>query len=116
METLRDIVLVIHLVGFATLFGSWLVEVVNRRTQVTRLMHWGLAISLIAGLALSAPWGTDADFNYMKIGIKLVILVIIGALLGILGARQKRGAQIAPALFWAVGILTLANAAIAVIW
>ncbi|QGU28540.1 Fe-S protein [Microbacterium oryzae] len=116
METLRSIVLLVHLVGFATIFGSWLVEVANRRVQVTRLMQWGLALSLIAGLALSAPWGTDADFNYLKIGIKLVILLVIGGLLGVLGARQKRGAQIAPAMFWAVGIMTLANAAIAVIW
>jgi hypothetical protein len=116
METLRSIVLLVHLVGFATIFGSWLVEVANRRVQVTSLMQWGLAISLIAGLALSAPWGTDADFDYLKIGIKLVILLVIGGLLGALGARQKRGAQIAPAMFWAVGILTLTNAAIAVIW
>lgn len=116
MEILRSIVIVIHLVGFATLFGSWLVEVANRRTHVTRLMHWGLAIAGLAGLALAAPWGVDGDLNYAKIGVKLVVLLAIGALLGILSARQKRGAQMPPALFWLVGILTLANATIAVIW
>ncbi|GAA4781869.1 MULTISPECIES: Fe-S protein [Microbacterium] len=116
MEILRSIVLVVHLVGFATLFGAWLVEAVNKRTQVTRLMHWGLAIAGVAGLALAAPWGIDHPLNYAKIGVKFAILLAIGALLGILAARQKRGAQIAAPLFWAVGILTLANASIAAIW
>jgi hypothetical protein len=52
----------------------------------------------------------------MKIGVKLLILLIIGALLGIGMSRQRKGAAVAPAVFWAVGILTLLNAAIAVIW
>ena len=54
--------------------------------------------------------------NYVKIGTKLVILLIIGALLGIGTARQKRGDAIAPAVFWLVGILTAVNAGIAAIW
>ena len=33
METLRGIVVVIHLVGFGSLFGAWAVEVFNRRMQ-----------------------------------------------------------------------------------
>ncbi len=36
MEILRHIVVLVHLVGFAVLFGSWVVEAVNRRhRQVT---------------------------------------------------------------------------------
>ena len=32
MEILRHVVVLVHLVGFAILFGAWVVEVVNRRT------------------------------------------------------------------------------------
>ncbi len=48
--------------------------------------------------------------------MKLVILLIIGALLGIGMSRQRKGGTVPPAAFWGVGILTLLNAAIAVIW
>lgn len=115
METLRHIVVLIHLVGFAVLFGAWVVEAVNGKRQITRLMQWGLAIAGIAGLILAAPWG-GADLNYVKIGVKLVILVIIGALLGIGAGRQRKTGVVPPPIFWSIGILTLANAAIAVLW
>lgn len=116
METLRDIVVLIHLVGFAVLLGAWVVELVNGKRGITRVMHWGLAIAAVAGLALAAPWGLDGDLNYAKIGTKLVILLIIGALLGIGAARQRKSGSVSPAIFWPIGLLTLANAAIAVIW
>src|SRR6478735_6030062 len=90
METLRHIVLLVHLVGFALLFGAWAVEAVNRRYGVTRLMNWGLLIAGVAGLALAAPWGISYELNYVKIGTKLVVLIAIGALIGIGSARQRR--------------------------
>ncbi len=118
METLRHIVLFVHLIGFAVLFGSGAVQAFGGKREVTRLMNIGLAIAAVAGLALAAPWGLPADvtMNYAKIGTKLVILLVIGALIGIGSARQKRGEGVAPALFWGIGVLTAANAALAVIW
>ncbi|WP_405373118.1 MULTISPECIES: Fe-S protein [unclassified Microbacterium] len=115
MEILRSVVVLIHLVGFATVFGAWVVEAVGRR-RVTRIMHWGLGISLIAGLALSAPWGLTGDLNYAKIGIKLVVLVIIGGLLGAGAARLRKSGTTPAGIFWAIGALTLLNAGLAVIW
>ena len=116
METLRGIVLLIHLVGFAVLFGAWVVELVNGKRGITRVMNWGLAIAGVAGLALAAPWGIDHDLNYAKIATKLVILIVIGALLGIGAGRQRKSGSVPPAIFWSIGILTLVNAGIAVLW
>lgn len=116
METLRHIVVLVHLTGFAVLFGAWVVEAVSKRRQFTSLMNWGLAIAAVAGLALAAPWGISYDLNYVKIGVKLVILLVIGALLGIGMARQRKGGAVPGAVFWSVGVLTFANAAIAVLW
>lgn len=115
MEILRSIVVLVHLIGFATLFGAWVVELVGQR-RVTRIMHWGLGIALVAGLALSAPWGLDHDLNYAKIGIKLVVLVLIGGLLGAGAGRLRKSGSVPAGIFWPIGILTLLNAGLAVIW
>lgn len=116
METLRHIVLFVHLIGFAVLFGAWAVEAYTRRFGITPLQHIGVTIAAIAGLALAAPWGTSHDLNYAKIGTKLIILLIIGAFLGIGQARQRKTGSVPPLLFWGIGVLTAVNAAIAVIW
>ncbi|GAB3283748.1 Fe-S protein [Microbacterium sp. MEC084] len=117
LETLRDIVVLVHLAGFAILFGSWAVEAAAKRYQATPLMNAGLGLAFLAGLVLSAPWGLgDGELNYMKIGIKLVVLVIIGALIGISTSRAKKGSPVPPAFFWLIGALTLLNAGLAVIW
>ena len=116
MEILRQFVVLIHLVGFAILFGAWVVEVANRRHRVTRIMNIGLGIAGLAGLILAAPWGIDYDLNYMKLGTKLVILIIIGALLGIGAGRERKTGSVPPAIFWSIGILTLLNAGIALMW
>ena len=116
METLRHVVVLIHLVGFALLFGAWAVEAYNRRLQVTPLMQWGLGIAALAGLVLAAPWGISYDLNYVKLGVKLLILLAIGALLGIGSVRQRKNGSVPPAIFWSIGVLTLGNAAIALLW
>ncbi|MDO5067793.1 MAG: hypothetical protein Q4D96_10985 [Propionibacteriaceae bacterium] len=115
MEVLRGIVIVVHLIGFALLLGPWAALAFNRRLYISTTMQWGLAIALVTGLALAAPWGLENPLNYAKVGTKLVILLLIGAALGIAAARQKQHGQAPAALFWTVGILTTTNATIAVL-
>ena len=77
----------------------------------------GLLVSLVTGLALAAPWPAGIELNYPKIGIKLVILLVLGGLLGMGSARQKRTGEAAPrGMFYAAGLLSLTAAGIAVIW
>lgn len=118
METLRHIVLFVHLVGFAVLFGAWAVQAFGGKREIVKLMHIGFTIAAVAGLALAAPWGLPdgVEMNYAKIGTKLVVLLIIGAFLGIGQARQRKSGQVPSALFWGIGVLTALNAGIAVIW
>ncbi|PZU39385.1 MAG: Fe-S protein [Microbacterium sp.] len=116
MELLRHLVLLVHLVGFALLFGAWAAQAWGGKRLITRLQHVGLAIAGVAGLALAAPWGISYELDYAKIGTKLVILLVIGALLGIGQARQRKSGSVPPAIFWGIGAFTFANAAIAVLW
>lgn len=115
MEILRHAVVLVHLVGFAVLFGAWIVEAVGQR-RITKLQTWGMVIAAVAGIALAGPWGISYELNYTKLGVKLVVLLIIGALLGIGSSRQRKTGTVAPALFWSIGVLTLLNAALAVLW
>ena len=116
MEVLRGVVVLLHIVGFAVTFGAWVAEAAAKRFRTTRVMDWGLLVSLITGLALAAPWPAGIELNYPKVWIKLVILVILGGLLGMGGSRQRRTGEAVPrALFFAVGVLAFAAAAVAVL-
>ena len=86
----------------------------NKKTMIGT---FGLiAVMGVAGLALAAPWGIEYSLNYTKLGVKLVVLLAIGALLGIGTGRQRKSGAAPAGLFWSVGILTFLNAALAVLW
>lgn len=117
MELLRHVVVLLHIVGFAITFGAWAAEAAAKRFRFTRVMDYGVLLSLLTGLALAAPWPAGIELNYPKIGVKLVILIVIGGVLGMGSARQKRtGEAVARSLFVTVGVLSFAAAAIAVLW
>lgn len=117
MEVLRAVVVLLHIVGFAVTFGAWVAEAAAGRFRTTRVMDYGLLVSLLTGLALAAPWPAGIELNYPKIGVKLVILVILGGLLGMGNARQRRTGDAVPRpVFIGVGVLSFVAAAIAVLW
>lgn len=117
MELLRDVVVLLHIVGFAVTFGAWVTEAVSRRFRTTRTMNYGVLVSLITGVVLGEQWPAGVVLNYPKLWTKFGILLVLGAVLGIASARQRRTGNAAPRLlFVAVGVLSLAAAAIAVLW
>ena len=117
MDLLRNVVVLLHIVGFAVTFGAWTAEAVAKRLRTTRLMDYGLLVSLLTGLALAAPWPAGIELNYPKIGVKLVLLIVISGVLGMGNARQRRTGDAVPRpLFISVGVLSFTAAAIAVLW
>ncbi|BBY18709.1 Fe-S protein [Mycolicibacterium litorale] len=117
MQLLRDAVVLVHIVGFALTFGAWAAEAAARRFRTTRLMDYGLLVSLATGLALAAPWPAGIVLNYPKLGVKLAILVVLSGVVGMSNARQrKRNVSVPRPLFFVIGALSFSAAAIAVLW
>lgn len=117
MDVLRSVVVLLHITGFAITFGAWVAEAVAGRFRTTRLMDYGLLLSLVTGLTLAAPWPAGIVVNYPKIGVKLVILVILGGILGMGNARQRRTGEPVPRpMFFAAGALAFGAAGVAMVW
>lgn len=114
METLRLILLFVHILGFAALFGGLFVQMRSSEKVVNGAMRDGAGTAFLAGLLLVGVLeGGDGDVNHAKIGVKfalaLVILVLVmanlrkpripnGLYLGLLGLTTL---TIAVAVFWA---------------
>ncbi|OBI04579.1 Fe-S protein [Mycolicibacter heraklionensis] len=116
MEVLRHVIVLLHIVGFAVTFGALIAEAAARRFQLTPVMDYGVVLSLLTGLALAAPWPAGVVLNYPKIETKLVILIALGAVLGIGRSQQRKSGDAPRALFYAAGVLSLTAAGLAVIW
>lgn len=116
VEFLRTVAVLAHLVGFALTFGAWAAEASARRFRFTPLMNHGLLVSAVTGVALAAPWPAGIEVDYVKVGVKLALLLGLGAVLGLGSAHQRRtGQPVGRSLFALAGLLSLAPAAIAVI-
>ncbi len=114
-EGLRTALVLIHIVGFALLFGGWASQVFTRSYRVTTVIRSGLGVMIASGLLLAIPFPDDVHLDYLKLGVKLVIALGIGALFGVCLTREKAGRPSRIA-FWAIGVLAIVNAVIAFFW
>ena len=113
MEILYNVFVLLHFVGFAALFGGAFVQLKGPKRVVNAAMFHGALTQVVTGIVLLGLLEMgDGPVNHMKLGIKLVVLIVIMVL--VLMNRKKE--SVADATFWAIFGLTLANAAIAVFW
>ena len=77
-------------------------------------MWHGALTMLISGLLLvtSLEIFGDGPVNHMKVGLKLLVLIVIFVLV----LMNKKKEAVADGAFWGIFGLTLLNAAIAVFW
>ena len=52
METLRLVLLYVHLIGFALLLGGSIAQYVSGRLRINAAMLWGSVIGLLTGIGL----------------------------------------------------------------
>ena len=112
MNIVVTILIILHLIGMAYLFGSFLVgikDTVKGQGRIVRGMLDGSLLQLITGIALvgiySAHLVPDEEVNNAGIGVKFIIAVAIYVL-----ALVFRKRTVAPSwVLWLIGGLTLVN-------
>ncbi|UCR89824.1 hypothetical protein [Mycetocola spongiae] len=81
MEILRNVLLVLHFIGFAAILGGAMTQIKGIKTGTARvvpgILH-GSWLQLVSGLGLVVLLEMgDGEVNHMKVGIKLLVLVAI---------------------------------------
>ena len=115
MELVYDLVVVLHFLGLASLIGGWLVQMRARGERyVNPAMVHGALTQLVTGLAIVGigDASLDKDFDYAKIGTKLVITGIVVVLVWV----NRRKELIPDGLYYIIGGLAIVNVALAVLW
>ena len=112
METLRLILLFLHILGFAALLGGLVVQVRDPEKRVNAAMRDGAGTAFLAGLLLVGVLESLGSPDHAKIGAKfavgLVILVLVMA--------NMRKPSIPQGLYFGLVGLTVLNVALAVFW
>jgi hypothetical protein len=116
MNVVRGLLVILHLVGMASIVGAWLSTL--RTPRILPGMVHGALLQLVTGLLLvglleSGAFGEDEAVDNAKIGLKLLITLVVA---GLAWVHRRRADEVSPAVFHAVGGLALLNVAIAVLW
>ncbi|MEU7181505.1 hypothetical protein ACWIG3_32110 [Streptomyces celluloflavus] len=116
MDVVINIFVGLHIIGIASLLGGFLTQMKAMNGAGARfvpaMLHGALTM-LVTGIVLvGLNQSQDHTVNNVKIGIKLALLVVILALVYVKRDEEK----IAKPLFGTVGLLTVTNIFIAVLW
>lgn len=113
MHLASELLVLAQLVGFAALLGGVLAQVRTREPEVTGAMLWGGLVELVTGVALVvlALVGTES-VAWWPTGLTLALTLFVVLLL----VRNRRFLSIPRGLCLLIGLLTLAGAALTVLW
>lgn len=113
METLRLVLLFLHILGFAALLGGLLVQARDGEKRVNPVMRDGVGTAFLAGLLLVGVLEAgDGPVDHVKIGVKFVI----GLVLLVLVMANLRKPSIPQGLWIGLVALTVVNVAVGVFW
>ncbi len=116
MDFVRLVLLALHLVGMAAILGVFAVQLRQNDNFGVGLLVGGAITQLVTGIALVgiAEMGTR-DVNYMKIGFKLAIALVVAAAAAMTWWKQRKGENAKP-FFHTAGGLAFVNLLVAVFW
>lgn len=113
MDLLRQLLLLVHILGFAALLGGLLAQLRGPERRVNSLMRDGAGTAFLAGLALVGVLEAgDIDVNQAKVGVKLLIGLVVLVLV-MVNLRKDR---LADGLYYGILALTVTNIGVAVLW
>ena len=113
MEIIYNTLVLLHFIGLAALFGGFFAQMSSATKVVNPAMFHGSLTQLVTGLVmvgLAETGVVEEDLNMTKISIKLLIVLVIT---GIVFVNRKKS-SVSNSIWLSIGLLTLANMAIAV--
>ncbi len=114
MHALREIVLYLHLIGFALLLGGGVAQYVSGRLRINAAMLWGAVTQVVTGLILAAPFGMEEGEKFSPAAIAIKLVVAIAILAMVFFARRREAVN--RGHFLGIIALVLVNAAIGLFW
>jgi hypothetical protein len=114
VEILRQILLYLHLIGFAMLLGGAIAQYLTGRLRINTAMLAGAVIQVVTGLALAAPLRGGGSHEPSRVGLAVKLVVALAVLAMTFFSRKRE--KVNRGHFLAVVALTLGNAAIGVFW
>lgn len=116
MGVLINLFVGLHIIGIAALLGGFFTQMKAMGQGTARfvpaMLHGALTM-LVTGVALVGLNQADGNsVNTVKIGVKLALLIVILGLVYVKRDEEK----VDKRLFGLVGLLTVANIFIAVLW
>jgi hypothetical protein len=113
MEIAGRVLVLVHLIGFAALFGGLVIQLRDLAPDVNAAMLYGAWLELLTGGGL-VVWLLlgHTHLNYPQLATKLVLTLLIVLLVG-----KNRKYQSIPRGLWAIlSTLTMINTGVAVLW
>src|SRR5688500_2984555 len=81
MDILHEILVFLHLIGFAALFGGLFVQLRSDARVVNAAMFHGILTQVLTGLLIVGVLeGMDEGPDNVKVGVKLLVAVVIAVL------------------------------------
>lgn len=116
MDIVKSVVLVLHLLAFAAMFGATIAQFKQAKigeAKISRgLLHCAIAL-LVTGLALvGLTYAVGGAPNNLKIGVKTAVLLVVFALVIVGNGKQK----VTSGFLGAITALLALNVALAVLW
>ncbi|AKZ57655.1 Integral membrane protein [Streptomyces ambofaciens ATCC 23877] len=116
MDVLIHLFVGLHIIGIAALLGGFLTQMKamgQGTARFTPAMLHGALTMLVTGVALvGLNQAQDYSVDNIKIGVKLAVLIVV---LGLVYVKRDDETVEKP-LFGLVGLLTVVNVFIAVLW
>ncbi|WP_375423739.1 hypothetical protein [uncultured Friedmanniella sp.] len=113
MHLAYELVVLVHLVGFAALLGGVLSQLRAAEPEVSGVMLWGGLIELVTGVVLVVLEVTGSGtVSWWPLVLKGVITLFVVLLL----VRNRRFLSVPRGLCALITLLTLVAAALAVLW
>jgi hypothetical protein len=114
MHALRQIVLYLHLIGFALLLGGSIAQYLTGKLRINTAMLGGSVIQVVTGLVLAAPFGLAEGEKLKPVAIAVKLIVALAVLAMTFFSRKRD--KVNRGHFLAIVGLVLVNAAIGVFW